>query len=116
MALPRENPTLRTTWLKLMALEVSLWGVTARMTPGMAAEKLPTPKPSTPMATNSSARLDRAAAKRANAPRTTTALPAKSNGPPIRSRMRGVSLPAANPRAENGTRTRPATKVVSPKP
>jgi hypothetical protein len=33
-ALPSENATLRTTLLKLIALEVSLSGVTARMTPG----------------------------------------------------------------------------------
>src|SRR3954471_11606937 len=42
-----------------MALDVSLRGVTARMTPGIAAEKPPTPKPSTPIAANSSARSDR---------------------------------------------------------
>lgn len=33
-ALPSENATLRTTLLKLIALDVSLSGVTARMTPG----------------------------------------------------------------------------------
>ena len=38
-ALPSENATLRTTLLKLIALDVSLSGVTARMTPGMANEK-----------------------------------------------------------------------------
>ena len=38
-ALPSENATLRTTWLKLIALDVSLSGVTARMTPGMANGK-----------------------------------------------------------------------------
>ena len=36
----------------------------------MATEKLPTPKPSTPIATSSSARFDPAAAKRTNAPPT----------------------------------------------
>lgn len=38
-ALPSENATLRTTLLKLIALDVSLSGVTARMTPGMANGK-----------------------------------------------------------------------------
>ena len=99
-----------------MALDVSLLGVTARMTPGIAAEKPPTPKPSTPIAANSSARSDRAAANRANPPPTTTALPARSRGSASRVRTRGVSLPATNPSTENGMRTSPATKVVSPKP
>jgi hypothetical protein len=40
MALPMENPALRTTWLKPMALDVSSDGVTARMTAGIAEEKL----------------------------------------------------------------------------
>jgi hypothetical protein len=34
------------------------------------------------------------------------------NRPP----SRGVSLPAANPKSENGMSTRPAWKVSSPKP
>jgi len=38
-ALPSENATLRTTLLTLIALDVSLSGVTARMTPGMANGK-----------------------------------------------------------------------------
>ncbi len=36
---PSENATLRTTLLKLIALDVSLFGVTARLTPGMAIGK-----------------------------------------------------------------------------
>ena len=47
-ALPTENFTLRTTWLKLIALDVSPGGVTASITPGMAAENVPTPSPSAP--------------------------------------------------------------------
>ncbi|MGY4983425.1 hypothetical protein ACWCYL_40915 [Streptomyces sp. 900105755] len=66
MALPRVYPTSRTTWLKLMALDASLMGVTARMTPGTAAGKPPAPKRSPSIAANSSARSDRAAANRAN--------------------------------------------------
>ena len=61
----------------------------------MAAEKPPTPKPSTPIAATSSARSDRAAANRANPPPTTTALPARSRGSAIRVRTRGVSLSMA---------------------
>lgn len=44
-----QNPTLRTTWLKLIALEVSSFGVTARFAAGMAAEKIPTPRPRSPI-------------------------------------------------------------------
>lgn len=85
-ALPMENPTLRTTWLKLIALDVSLFGVTARMTAGIAAEKLPTPKPRIAIDTNTSVRFERAPANRAKAPSTTMAVAARSAGPPIRSR------------------------------
>ena len=59
-ALPKENPTLRTTWLTLMALDVSLFGVTARITAGIAAEKLPTPKPRIAIHARSPARFERA--------------------------------------------------------
>ena len=65
---------------------------------------------------NSSARFDLADAKRTNPPPITTALPAKRKGASICLRSRGVSLPPTNPSTENGTRTSPATKVVSPKP
>src|SRR3954463_13289023 len=86
-----------------MALDVSLLGVTARMTPGIAAEKPPTPKPSTPIAANSSARSDRTAANRANPPPTTTALEAMSRG------VGGRDRPGRQQRASPGP-----SKLVTP--
>lgn len=61
-ALPAANPMLRTTWLKLIAEDVSPAGVAARITPGIAAEKPPTPKPRIAIAASTSNRFARASA------------------------------------------------------
>jgi hypothetical protein len=115
-ALPTDRPTLRTTRLKLIALDVSLSGVTARMTAGMAAEKAPTPAPRIAIASSGPAMVERAIAKSAKAPSTTIALPASTRRAPSRARRDGVTRPPRKPSREKGTRTRPASNVVSPKP
>jgi hypothetical protein len=109
-----EKPTARTTWFSPMALAVSVAGVTARMAWGMAAEKPPTPSPSTAMAVTDPARLPRAAANTAKATTTMPPLPASSWKGLMRPPSRGTIRPARKPRAENGTSTRPAWKVDSP--
>jgi hypothetical protein len=99
-----------------MALAVSVMGVTARMAWGMAAENPPTPNPRTAIATTDPARAPRAAANRTKAATTTPPLATSRPNGPIRRPSRGTIRPATNPRTENGTSTRPASKVDSPYP
>ena len=76
MALPSENPTLRTTWLKLVAVEVSRLG-DRRDDSGHCEWH--------------------ADANTGTTARITMAPPPRRTSAPIRSRRRGVSLPETNP-------------------
>jgi hypothetical protein len=131
-ALPTENPTLRTTWLKLIALEVSPSGGDGQDDGGHGGGEGPHSEAEDrhrgqdvgeagpgereqrerPEHHDRAARQDR---RRAGRPRPREARRVREVVPPGDS-SGGVTLPATKPSAENGTRTRPATKVLRPKP
>jgi hypothetical protein len=86
------------------------------MTAGMAAEKPPTPRPSSDIASSGPARLPRAVANSRYAASTTAVAALSSAGAVMRLSRCGLTRPAAKPSAEKGTRKSPAVNVSSPNP
>src|SRR5689334_15345991 len=115
-ALPAENPIVRSTWLKLIALPVSCGGTARTMYPGTAANTQPTPNPATPISTKMSTRWPRATANPSVASSTTAQLNGSTGTAGSRLASAGTTRLATKPSSENGTSTSPATTTDAPNP